>query len=175
MRGRGFTIIEVLISIAVLGIVIGLAAPTFGEFMQNQQIRAAADAIQNGLQVGRAEAIRRNLPVKVTVTPPGTGWVVAESASGTVIQTRHHEEGSSRARSAILPANSSTVTFSSLGGTMVNADASPTMNRIDVDNPNGGDCQTASGPMRCLRVLVTGGGSIRMCDPKAAAPDPRAC
>jgi len=35
----------------------------------------------------------------------------------------------------------------------------------------------AGGPMRCLRVVVTGGGSIRMCDPTPGivAPDTRAC
>ena len=29
--------------------------------------------------------------------------------------------------------------------------------------------------MRCLKVKVTGGGSIRLCDPKVTSPDPRAC
>ena len=134
---RGYTIIELFITMAVLGVVIGLAVPAFGEWLQNQQIRGAADAIQNGFQVARAEAIRRNLQVKVVLAPPATGWVVSESESGASIQSRSHEEGTRNARA--------------------------------------GTCAAASGTMRCLRVLVTGGGSIRMCDPKAAAPDPRAC
>jgi hypothetical protein len=34
---------------------------------------------------------------------------------------------------------------------------------------------TLAGEMRCLAILVTTAGQIRMCDPAVAAPDPRAC
>ncbi|HKW36487.1 MAG TPA: GspH/FimT family pseudopilin [Burkholderiales bacterium] len=61
---HGFTIIEVMISLVVLGVLIGLGAPGFIEWLQNQQIRAAAEATLNGLQVARSEAVRSNLPVR---------------------------------------------------------------------------------------------------------------
>lgn len=60
----GLNLIEVMISLAVLGILIGLGAPGFVEWLQNQQIRAAAEATLNGLQVARGEAVRRNTPVR---------------------------------------------------------------------------------------------------------------
>jgi len=50
---RGLNIIEIMISLAVLGVLIGLGAPGFAEWLQNQQIRAAAEATLNGLQVAR--------------------------------------------------------------------------------------------------------------------------
>jgi len=59
---------------------------------------------------------------------------------------------------------------------IANVDGTPILTRVDVANSHAA-CQTDGGPMRCLRVVVTGGGSIRMCDPTPGivAPDPRAC
>ena len=37
-----------------------------------------------------------------------------------------------------------------------------------------GACQP-TGPMRCLALLIQGGGSIKMCDPQVALPDARGC
>lgn len=174
VRARGFNLIELLVVIAVLGVVIAIAAPAFGEFLQNQQIRGASDAITNGFQIARAEAIRRNLPVRLTLGP-GTGWAVAEAGSGTAIQSRSPDEGSPNAVALTTPPEATMVTFSPLGAVTANADGSPRIQSIDVVNPGGGDCQANGGPMRCLRVVISAGGSVRMCDPNLSAPDPRAC
>jgi type IV fimbrial biogenesis protein FimT len=174
----GFSIVELMVVISVIGICLALAVPSFSEFLSNQQIRIGADAVLNGIQVARAEAIRRNLSVQVAINVPESGWVVSESASGTVVQTRTHEEGSRNANLTTNPGGTTTLTFTPLGGVTGNADGSFSINQIDIDNPAGGACQSASGPMRCLRILVTGGGSVRMCDPNvpvATPPDPRAC
>jgi len=180
--GRGFTLVEVVVVIAVLALLLFVAVPSFASFLQNQQIRVAGDAIVNGLQVARAEAIRRNLSVQVAVNVPATGWTVSESASGALIQSRTHEEGSPNAIVATTPGGATTITFTPLGGVTSNADGSLPVNQFDLNfnNPGGLACQTVAnkaGP-RCLRILVTGGGSTRMCDPAVgptAPPDPRAC
>jgi type IV fimbrial biogenesis protein FimT len=174
----GFNLIEVMISIVVLGVLISLAGPSFFEFMQNSQIRTAADAMQNGLQAARGAAISRNLPVRISIGPL-SGWTVAESASGTLIESRVAEEGTPNVGVNVTPLGAIAITFSPLGAVTANSDGTASVTQLDFVNPSGGNCQTASGPMRCLRVLVTGGGSVRMCDPKfdpAATPrDPRAC
>jgi type IV fimbrial biogenesis protein FimT len=47
---------------------------------------------------------------------------------------------------------------------------------FDITNPIGGACAAAGGEMRCLRVVVTGSGQVRMCDPAVTvATDPRRC
>jgi len=76
----GFTLIEVLFTVAVLGLLVMMAMPTFGEWLQSQQLRAAAEASVNGLQLARAEAIRRNLPVQITFGVPQSGWQIVEAA-----------------------------------------------------------------------------------------------
>ncbi len=78
---RGFTIVEIMISLVVLGVLIGLGAPGFAEWLQNQQIRAAAEATLNGLQVARGEAVRRNTPVRFQlVSDLSSGCVLASDS-----------------------------------------------------------------------------------------------
>jgi type IV fimbrial biogenesis protein FimT len=172
-RQRGMTLVEVMIALTVLAILILMALPSFNEALQNQQLRAASEGVLNGLQTARGEAIRRNLPVQVLVGP-GSGWTVTEAASGTAIQQRSKDEGTPNALVTASPAGATKVTFTPLGGVGTNLDGSARITQIDITNPAGGVCQP-SGIMRCLRVVVGGGGSLKMCDPVATAPDPRAC
>jgi type IV fimbrial biogenesis protein FimT len=86
-RQAGMTLIELMIGIVLLAILLALGAPTFFHWTQNSQIRNAAEAIQNGLMLARAEAVRRNTTVRfqlVTTTtaacalsPTGANWVVS--------------------------------------------------------------------------------------------------
>jgi type IV fimbrial biogenesis protein FimT len=168
---RGFSIIEILISLVVMGVLIGLAAPNFFAFLQNQQIRAATESTLNGLQVARAEAVRRNTPVQVVLAPPTAAWTVTRVSTGTVVQSRISEQSTASAVLATTPAGATTVTFSALGGVTANADASASVNQIDVTNAG---FAAASGA-RPLRITVSAGGNIRMCDPALALPDPRGC
>jgi type IV fimbrial biogenesis protein FimT len=174
LRQHGMTIVEIMISLVVLGILLMVALPNFAAWLQNQQLRAATEGSLNGLQIARAEAIRRNALVQFVVAPPSTRWTVSDAASGTVIQSKVHEEGTTNAFLAETPGGSTTVTFTPLGGVGTNTDGTASITQLDFTNPTGGSCQP-SGPMRCLRVVVTGGGSLRMCDPVVTLPDARAC
>jgi len=193
---RGFNLIEILVTLTVLGVLIALGAPSLAEFLQNQQIRAATEAVVNGMQVARGEAIRRNVPVQLVIEPASSGlssgWTICEATvepcdsttfttdATLVIQGRSPEEGTGNARitpvAADLVTTAVAVTFSPLGSVVANFNASPTLARADVFSVRDA-CIADSGPMRCLRVVVTGGGSIRMCDPTPGIvmPDPRAC
>jgi len=172
---RGFTLIEIMISLTVLGILLMIALPNFSVWLQNQQLRAASEANLNGLQVARAAAIQRNVLVQFQ-SGPGTGWTVTEVATPVVVQSRSPDEGSPNAVLTATPAGATTVTFAPLGNVVANAGGTPTVTQFAFSNPAGGSCQPG-GPMRCLRVVISGGGSLRMCDPTPTLPanDPRAC
>ena len=77
-----------------------------------------------------------------------------------IIQKRPAAEGSSR---VVALANQSVIVFNGLG----RADTAAT---IDL-NPSVGACTA----FRCLRVTVSTGGQIRMCDPNLPSGDPQAC
>jgi type IV fimbrial biogenesis protein FimT len=186
---RGFNLIEVLVTLTVLGVLIALAAPTFGEWLQSQRIRAGAEAIVNGMQVARAEAIKQNLPIVFGLEPPTTGWTVCPATvpvapcdsttpAGSFIQNRSGQEGSGNAQVVQTPVDRTLVTFSPLGSVLTNnLDGTPPLTQVDVFYNDPALCSANGGTTRCLRVVVTAGGSIRMCDPTPGivAPDTRAC
>jgi type IV fimbrial biogenesis protein FimT len=59
----GFTLIEVMVSLAVLGILAALAAPSFSESIKKYRVNAIREELIASLQTARTEAIRRSRPV----------------------------------------------------------------------------------------------------------------
>jgi type IV fimbrial biogenesis protein FimT len=167
---RGFTLVELLIAITVLGILLALGAPSFMVWIQNTQIRTAADAVLNGLQLARTEAIRRNKTVQFALGTQ-TEWSVNVVSPFQQLQYRPMNEGSGKAVVQTSPGGSFMVTFDALGGRTSNNDASNPIDTIDITS------SVAATGLRPLRIVVTPSGSLRMCDPdpNLAAGDPRRC
>ena len=192
-RARGFTVIELMVGLALMAALMFIAIPTFTTWLQNIQIRAASDAFLNGLQLARAEAVRRNQPVRFQLTSTldnscalstaGTNWVVSlDSAVGScgaapsadtaaiapprIVQARSSNEGS---RNAVVASNISSLTFNGLGRPVGGVTL-----QADISNPTGGAC-SPGGQMRCMRLLVSTTGQVRMCDPSLISPTPGAC
>jgi type IV fimbrial biogenesis protein FimT len=67
-RETGFTLIELLVGLTIVGILFMMGVPSFKSWIQNTQIRTATEVIQNGLELARAEAVRRNTPVRFQLT-----------------------------------------------------------------------------------------------------------
>lgn len=67
-RSAGFTLLEIMIVIALLAVLLGLAAPSFGEFIRNSRITGKANDLLAGLNLARTEAIKRRAPVTVCAT-----------------------------------------------------------------------------------------------------------
>jgi type IV fimbrial biogenesis protein FimT len=174
---RGFTLIEVMITIAVVGILAALGLPSFFAWIQNQKIRTASEAVINGVQLARAEAISRNLSggVRFTLVPATGDWTVdTVPASAKPLHVRPGGEATSNARFTVTPSDATIVTFGPLGSVIPNADASSSIARIDIDNP----MVTAADGARPLRILVGASGNVLMCDPGLTVTnpgDPRAC
>ena len=197
IRQEGMTMVEVLIAVALMAILLALGTPTFATWAQNRQIRTAAESIQNGLMLARSEAVSRNTNVRfqlLTTADDGCGlseggpqWGVSlvdptascgqffvDPPNQNYLQLRAINEGSPNAQ--INGNGVTTVIFNGMGQTTTSA-------TIDVSNPTGGACRTIdgnnniAGAMSCLRVVVSSGGQVRMCDPFTGLPqtDPRRC
>ena len=75
MRTRGFTLIELMMTIALFAFLAMLAIPMGRTFMANTQVRTATEALLNGMQHARAEAVRRNAQVQL-VRGAGSTWTL---------------------------------------------------------------------------------------------------
>lgn len=171
---RGITLIEVLIAVVIIGIVMALGMPAYSTWIQNTQIRTAAESILAGLQTARNEAIRRNAAVQFKLDGAGTTqWRVNffSDPDANPLQSRPAEEGSPNATITTTPGDANTVTFSALGRVIPNADASPSLTAVLVDNL----LIAVAADRRALQIDIPAGGAIRLCDPKVLAGDPRAC
>ncbi len=69
---RGFTLLELLVALAVLAILLTIAIPSFTTTLDRQRIDSAADSLASGLAFTRLEAIKRNRVV--TIAPMGEDW-----------------------------------------------------------------------------------------------------
>jgi type IV fimbrial biogenesis protein FimT len=188
-RQLGFTIVELMVGIVLLAILLAMGGPSFATWLQNSQIRNMSEAVKDGLQLARAEAVRRNAQVRFELVDSltatcalslsGANWIVsmdgaagscdstnmADNATPTaprIVQSRPAGDGS---RNAVVAASQTSVVFNGLGR-VTNAAGGADIT-IGVTNPTGGSC-SPSGSMRCLNVVVGAGGQIRMCDARAS-------
>ena len=75
LKSSGFTILELMITIAVVGVLAAVALPSFNYTIQNNRVKTAASDAHMSLLLARSEAIKRNNNVKVSFN--SSGWTVA--------------------------------------------------------------------------------------------------
>lgn len=190
---RGFTLIELITTVSVFGILLAMAAPNFMSWIRDAQVRTAAEALQNGLRVAQAEAARRHRQVALVLTNGATAAGAAAQANGknwivNVIANTLAGDGSdssdamlvqSGALGSVSPTAQITgpaaICFNSLGRltTLNDGTYNCTIPATSVVTYSVTSSQSTAA--RNLNVTVSLGGSIRMCDPAKSlsqgAPD----
>ncbi len=68
----GMTLIELLVAIALVAILMGIAAPSFINFRRNADLTSTANTFLSSMALARAEAMKRSL--NVYVAPIGATW-----------------------------------------------------------------------------------------------------
>ncbi|MBV6423727.1 MAG: hypothetical protein NAOJABEB_01534 [Steroidobacteraceae bacterium] len=87
-RMAGFTLMELMITLAVAAVILSIGAPSFTEFRRNNRLTGVGNELLGAMQTARTEAIKRQVPVAVCPSNnPGdagatcsagafTGWIV---------------------------------------------------------------------------------------------------
>lgn len=164
---RGFSLIEMMVTVAVLAVLMTLVAPLGLEWIANSRIRTASESMLAGLQLARAEAVRRNAPVEFILEPgASSGWSVRLAQSGEEIQSRSGSEGTTQVAVTVTPDGANRISFDGLGRRTANANASAPIEMIALDSTT---LPTASS--RDLRLQLGLGGQIILCDPNVTATD----
>lgn len=90
-HARGFTLVELMIVVTLMAVMLGIAAPSFRDFVAGQRVKTAAGEYSSSLVQARSEAIKRNASVTVTpATLSASGWAQGWSVAvgGTTLATQ---------------------------------------------------------------------------------------
>lgn len=185
-QAAGFTLIELLVTLVVLALLVTLAVPTFGTWVNNARVRSAAEALQNGLRVAQAEAAARGQQTVLVLTSDAPAWNSTPVANGR--NWAVHAQPRANSAEAVATASATTHPFIE-GGTLASASGvsitGPGLVCFNANGriatgtavavPNAGSVTCATAPItyevkhgttvdRTYRILVSVGGRIRMCD-----------
>jgi type IV fimbrial biogenesis protein FimT len=189
---QGFTLIELVVVIALLALLTMAAVPAVGSWIANARVRSTAEALQNSLRVAQQEALRRNRRTVFALTAASPDWNAVpdanaanwyvrvqplrgspEMASRELSLVSSHQTGS---KSGILLSGPPLLCFNAMGQ-LISVPAADTGlgKACDTSNPVAYTVSHASAERR-LMVLVYLGGRVRMCDAaKKEATTPDGC
>lgn len=195
----GFTLLETMVVVSIITILALVAGPNLSTWLDNIRIRSAADALQEGLQTARAEAIKRNQNITFwlvsstalnqvdntcTLTSTSGSWVVSVTdpsmrcgdapsvnSAPRIVAARGVGDSGARVDVNALQADGTTAgTSVTFNGFGRVTNATP-ISRLDITGVNDGVTY------RDLRIMISPAGQIRMCDPNisSTSSDPRNC
>jgi len=194
---RGFTLIELMITIALLAVLMMIAMPEMRTYMLNSNIRRTAESFVADVMAARAEAIRTNDPVTFTVTDTENPSTAVKSSD-----LNANENGPNWA-AFVVPVNPTPENKERLllvkrnawdkdkKGAMVNMHKGEGVSRFTFDglgrisgwavfqftkDEYNQRCELKDKSIRCLQVEISPNGSVHMCEPgREKGKDTRAC
>lgn len=100
-RGRGFTLVELMVTVAVVAILSAVAVPVMTGLINNSRLSGMTGEVVSAVQLARSEAVRRNARVQLCASADGlsctsttnwTRWIIRapDNTSGTVTVALDH-------------------------------------------------------------------------------------
>ena len=79
----GFSLVELMISIAVMAILMALAVPSFSDFFDKARVRGAADRVVSLISTARGEAVKNGRNVTISMRGPTSNWCIGANEAPT--------------------------------------------------------------------------------------------
>lgn len=162
---RGFTAIELMVTVAILAVLSALAAPSFTPIMERWRVRQAAEELQSTIYFTRAEAIKRGGGIAIVAATGGwdQGWKVTYTQGST---TSDLQVSPAPSKVTISQSNSKTTLFVDRWGMLseTNGDAPVAMNVLIY--PTSKSATDSSATRLCIGI----GGRIVQMKQGAACP-----
>lgn len=149
---RGLTLVELMVTLAVIGLMVTFAGPQFSDFLTNTRMREGAHSVLAQALFAQSEALKRNTPVRLTVTTAAATVTVV--STGEVLRSQALTDG--------LSATNGAINFGA------NGLPTPLGSSLSVVVAQGG--VTCSLEMRCPTLTVDGGGGMRICSNTSSCP-----
>lgn len=127
-QAKGFTLIELMITITVAGILLTIAVPSFTKLVLSNRLKSYANDFVASVHLARSEAIKRNAPIELCMSSNGTscittgdweqGWIVINTADSTVVQ---RQQAFSNGIKMVESGGMDTMVFQPSGISIINA------------------------------------------------------
>ena len=143
---RGFTMIEIVVVVAIMGVLLTIAVPSFVTYSSSQKVKTASFDLYAAMMFARSEAIKRKVNVTVAAATIGgvtdwkNGWTVAAAGVGTPLRIQDPPSG-------VVFSNTTTSVVYRLDGRLTGAAVGVLIQPEIAD---------ASIKNRCIRVDLTG-------------------
>ena len=179
-KQRGISLIEIVVVVAILGILMSVGAPTFQLWIANSRIRSVADSMHNGLQITRAEALKTNNTVCFVPMGGSNGesWCVSRTAAGVcgdVNEVTNNVSPYLTAAQAGVVVGALPLCYNGMG-TRPLGSAALDLQVIASDSVQAWAVgKGRDDELRRLMLRVSPLGQVRYCDQGLPATDPRSC
>jgi type IV fimbrial biogenesis protein FimT len=181
LRVRGFTLIEMMVTIAIMAILAMIAVPAFRDATRRGQVARASNTLLADLSYARTEAVTRGLDVSVcpssdgvsclTTTTYDTGWMIYTYTPGNAVANAKYDSTSANnlllhytqslagvsIRGTDDSANSDVITFNAQGQQLPKA--ATKLNFVTCYRDSGADLGTSTSSAPGVQLTLSTSGS----------------